>query len=244
MIAKKIFTAVSLMFMLMLSVVTTAQQAEESIRAVGGHFFDPIPVRTNPDLELLTGFNLEKKLGNKLKLGLNYQTRFNDFMTSFQANLAEASVGYKVNKNISLKSGYRLGLIASKDWHGYVSTGVQQRLMIAGYFKWKLKSIPLKFQIRTRMEQMWNDEFVDRFTYFRPRISLKFAPVKMAELYASAEPFINTDQLVPILNRYETGVNWKLKKDTRLSTFYRLETLFNRNESYIHMVGVVWDVRY
>ena len=223
----------------------------------GGHLFrphaddvrDPYPyvqIKTQ-DLELLAGINLEKRLGKHFVLGLNYQTRIDNYITTFKATLAEGSFKYKMNKFISFKTGLRYAYVAQTDMHGWKrAAGSQTRAMFATYFRWKKKDYPLRLQARLRVENEWVSENSNEYTFLRARLNASFNYLKWATPYLSIEPFNDPrafDQIVKLI-RYEAGVDWKVGKIASLNTFYRLEVMNDYFKGKVHMVGIVWDGRF
>ncbi|PCJ87540.1 MAG: hypothetical protein COA57_04445 [Flavobacteriales bacterium] len=241
-------------FAAMLSVgfclIAIAQQQEPQATDGKQQFYDPIQqsyARGN-DLELLMGFNIDKKFSKKFEAGLNYQTRLNNVMSSFKAALVEGSLQYNLNKFVSFKTAFRQAWVAETDFHGWYSgTGTRQRILFATYLKWKKKDFPLRLQGRLRIENEWasSNGYVTSYTFLRPRLNIEYNVCKLVDPYVSVEPFFNMRAANSLgLMRFEAGLQWRVGKVAGLNTFYRLEAVNDFYKSKIHVMGLVWDFKF
>lgn len=202
------------------------------------------------DLELLTGYDIDKRFWKHYVVGLNFQTRLDNNVSSFKAALAEASLRYDLNKFISFKTAFRQGWISvtETDWHGWdtgTTTGTQQRLLFATYLKLGKVDFPLHFQTRLRIENEWTQSALNKYTFVRARVKFKYNVAKCLTPYISAEPFWNLRSDMGLtLMRFEAGLQWHLGTVSSLHTFYRLETMKNFYNSKIHVIGLVWNLNF
>ncbi len=195
----------------------------------------------NTDTEFWLGGTVKFKLSNSLKLDIQEQFRFNNNASSFSSSFTEVGLKYKVNKILSFKANFRHNVKANKK--NRVRGSIDMNLNLSK------KQFPLSLIYRLRFQNTNVLNSTKRYTVIRNKIGLKYNASKLVDPYASYELYYRLNGKNEFrTKRLTLGLQWRLLKELRMTTFYRLQTDINvKNPDRSHIIGLMFtynlDVR-
>lgn len=164
------------------------------------------------------GVDLKYKLSKKFDFNFCPQLRTVTSPPQFGSLLLEAGFDYDAAKNFSASAFYRFDLS---------STSVQHRIYIdvAGQHKLSKK---FTTELRLRLQRQFEiNNLPDN--YLRPKLSVKYKLNKKISPFISGELFYHVYYKGNEFDnfRLQPGINWDLKNNMSLKTYYLLDYEFN-----------------
>jgi hypothetical protein len=195
------------------------------------------------DAGLWASLSIEKKVTQRLSIGLTEELRFNENISELATMFTDLGVGYKFFKDevLGISANYRY--IRKKSVEDYYSSRHRWYgdLTLKKKFGMITPSIRTRFQSQFRdegtTEASWNAEY-----YMRNRLMLKFDLEKKYRPYLGAELYTQLDG-GDMLNdnvRISAGVDYSFNEQSAVNLGYLLDREFNVNNpvrNYVITVG-------
>lgn len=184
----------------------------------------------NPDLRLRLYGKLQKEITQNLDIDLEYEHRFDKYITSFEKAFFEPSISYSFNKNLRLGASYRLAL----NQNNSRQRKLQSRS--SAYFQYRFEIDDFRFRFRTTMQYGFDDlsgasDYMNNKLVSRNSVQIdydwfgtKFRP------YAKYEFFTHLNhQQGTIINqqRMSLGSSYKISKALSVDAFYMFKNEMN-----------------
>ncbi len=196
------------------------------------------------DVELWVGFGIDQRIGKKMTVAFEQNTRFNNNIGATKNVFEELSLSYKFNKYLSGTANYRFGK-RNSFVNGY---NTEHRYNFDLRFRKKAK--PLIFVFRTRFQSKYRsihsseDGFIPT-NYNRNKFTFRFDLDRRVEPYVGIEVYyqLNNVEGNEIDNiRYFTGINIDLPKRQEVKVFYILQQEYNVNNPVTsNVIGVSYS---
>ena len=164
------------------------------------------------------GVDLKYKLSKKFDLNFCPQLRTITSPPQFGSLLLEAGLDYDATKNLSASAFYRFDL---------KPTSFQNRIYVDLSYQHKLtKKFNAELRIRIQ-RQFERNNLPDN--YLRPKFSIKYKLNKKISPFISGELFYHVNYKENEFDdfRFQPGINWELKHNMSLKTYYLLDYEFN-----------------
>ena len=181
---------------------------------------------------LWVGIDLKKKIAKKFDLNFCPQLRTVTSPPQFGSLLLETGLDYDAAKNLTASLFYRID---------FKPDAIQHRAYfdIAGDHKFNKK---FTVGLRLRIQREFQISKISD-SYLRPKISFKYKLKKKITPYLSGELFYHIYYKGNEFDdfRFESGINWDLKKNMSLKTYYLLDKEFNvAPNGYQHIAGITF----
>ena len=175
------------------------------------------------DAGLWTGVTLNSEVKKDFELSFSPECRFDENLTRLVSYFTDLSGQYKVNKNLSLSAGYRIGGRNSGDFYN-----LRQRVQLGLTFKKKIKNYTLSWSPRWQgsLQGTSAENDGDFITTLRNRFKVVYGGIKKYEISGSFEFFNITSAYSPpyLQNwRWITSVERDLKKGQSISIGYLIQ---------------------
>lgn len=187
------------------------------------------------DTELWSGLAVKMKVNKKWKIELEEQIRFKDSIKTLKSSFTELSARYKINKQFSLKAGYRYSIR-----YGYRQRN-RNRMALFLYYNFERDELPISIQIRSGFQNDIEDYNGQLLSYSRNRIKVNYNPFKDVESFFSYESFYRFNSKNEFrTNRFTGGLSLEINKALDLTGFYRVEQEINVDEpERQHIIGLM-----
>jgi len=217
---------------------------------------DNILVSPIDEWGLLLQSSISIKHDKNFRTEFNLQSRIMNQIKSVKAVMGELGIRNKFNKYFSFKTAFRLTRTPSNYDYYYKGDAYLNisyyRLLIAGYFNWRKKEFPIRFQLRTRLEKEGRkyQEVANGEYFWRNRIKIAVNMSKVVDPYISIESFeqikrygkLHSKRFPVDIYRYEAGLKWKLSKSVDLISIFRYEYYHgNSVTTSYRIIGVIVD---
>ena len=179
------------------------------------------------DAALWTSVNIEKKINQRIAIGLSNEFRFNENMSELGTIYNDLGVSYRFNKNLRVSLNYRF--INKR----LLDDSYSQRHRFYVDLTGKKKFSPVECIVRLRFQQQYKDMYVseDGLTpafYFRPKLSLKYVEFNKLEPFVSYEAFFplwSGSPDIPDEHRFSAGIDCNFDRRNSIEIFatYNLE---------------------
>lgn len=194
------------------------------------------------DLEGWAGFKIRKTIGEKVKLSLEEQIRFDHNSTQLDDWVSEVEGGYSWFQMLSTAVGFRY--IRHKTTSGDFEN--RYRWHLQSTYEHEINRVDLA--IRARFQSRNDQDETQALNVLRFKTGVQWNPKGLPiDPYTSVEGFFKlpgrTSFGYPGI-RWTAGGIWKINKNHRLRAFYHLE--YNTEEYYplwINRVGIRYDFR-
>ncbi len=178
------------------------------------------------------GIDLKKKLSKKFDFNFCPQLRTIATPAQFGSLLLEAGLEYEVLKKLSASAFYRYDIS---------STSTQHRLYfdLSGQHKFSKK---INTELRIRIQRQFElNNLADN--YLRPKLSIKYKLNKKISPFVSGELFYHIYYKGNEFDnfRFQPGINWDLKNNMSIKTYYLLDYEFNVKAPGVqHIAGITF----
>lgn len=179
------------------------------------------------DAALWTSVNIEKKINQRISIGLSNEFRFNENISKLGTLYNDLGVGYRFNKNLRLSVNYRF---VNKR---LLDDSYSQRHRFYADLTAKKKFSPVECIVRLRFQQQYKDMYVSEDGlvpdfYFRPKLSLKYLGFNKLEPFISYEAFFPLWSVTPDIpdgHRFSVGIDYSFDRRNSIEFFgaYNLE---------------------
>lgn len=178
------------------------------------------------------GVDIKYKLSKKFDLNFCPQLRTVTTPPQFGSLLLEAGLDYDVAKNFSASAFYRFDIKPAS---------FQNRIYIDLSYQHKLNK---KFvaELRLRIQRQFERNSLPD-NYLRPKFSIKYKLNKKISPFISGELFYHVNYKGNEFDnfRFQPGINWELKHNMSLKTYYLLDYEFNVNTPGMqHIAGITF----
>jgi hypothetical protein len=184
----------------------------------------------NPDVRLRLYGKLQKEISQKIDVDLEYEHRFDKYITSFEKAFMEPSLSYSFNKNIRMGASYRLAL----NQNNSRQRKLQSRS--SAYFQYRFELDDFRFRLRTTMQYGFDDlsvanDFINNKLVSRNSIQIDYDwfGTKLRP-YAKYEFFTHLNHPQGIIinqQRMSLGSSYKISKALSVDAFYMFENEMN-----------------
>ena len=185
------------------------------------------------DHELWTGASFGLKINKKWSASIEEQFRINQNISNLKQALTELGVKYKLGKHFALKGYYR--------FVGKPQKNNKNRLAIDLLANYKLKSIPLRFSYRLRLQNTVTANSGNTKKYIRNKFGLSYNLSKLVDPFVSYELYYRRAKSEFRVTRLTLGLDWRLNKRMSLTTYYRIQNYINvKNLRQRNIIGVMF----
>ncbi len=178
------------------------------------------------------GIDLKYKLSKKFDLNFCPQLRTITTPPQFGSLLLETGLDYDVAKNFSASAFYRFDIKPGAFQNRiYVDLSVQHKL-----------NKKLTAELRVRIQRQFERNNLPD-NYLRPKLSIKYKLNKKITPFISGELFYHVNYMGNEFDdfRFQPGINWALKNNMSLKTYYLLDYEFNVYAPGMqHIVGITF----
>jgi hypothetical protein len=178
----------------------------------------------------LSGATMSKNINRGWDVSLGGQAMFNQNLHEMWFAFADASVGYKPNRNINIELHSRSIEFRRLD------NAYERRQLFYNTISWSKSSGRWSFSLRNRIQQLiygehFNDEFKGPLWYNRDRLAIRYRINYYFAPYASAE------FMVPLNNylrqgidqyRIAAGISYTLNDYVRFDSYYQIQQQLQR----------------
>jgi len=172
------------------------------------------------DTELWTGGTFKLKVNKSFRIEIEEQLRFNQEVSNFKYAFAEFGTRYKVNKHFSLKGNFRYVTRPNKN--------NKTRVSLDAYYRWNKKKFPLSFVYRARIQNTRENVTAKSAAYLRNKLSIGYNLSKLVDPSIAYELYFRFNGKNEFrVTRLTASLDWRLGKNTDLSTFYRIQNDIN-----------------
>ncbi|MBL1281515.1 MAG: DUF2490 domain-containing protein [Fluviicola sp.] len=190
------------------------------------------------DTELWTGAGVKVKLSKRAKITFEQQFRFNDTVSSLNAINSDLGLKIKANKFLSFKATARYSSRPNKKNRARIALDANVRL--------SKKGMPLAFIYRLRLQDTEVLNSNKRASIVRNKIGLEYNASKLVDPYVAYEIYFRFNGRNEFrTTRFTAGLDWRLAKPLKLTTFYRLQSDINikaPERSHIIGVALTWSI--
>jgi hypothetical protein len=178
------------------------------------------------------GITARVQVNKKLRISLEEQIRFNENYSNLNTMLSEAGVSYDLTKNITARSTFR--------YYYMPSSHNRFRYTADLSYSWSKKKFPLRFKYRVRFQNTIRQYTNASSSYIRNKFTVEYNLSKLADPYISYEPYFKLNYVNKFtVNRYYIGMDWTLRKDLALDTFFMIESEYGeRNPDITRVIGL------
>ncbi len=195
-----------------------------------------IPAKTfaqeNTGSGVWLGLDLKYKFSKKIDLNFCPQWRSVLSPPQFGSLLLEAGLDYSVAKNLTASTFYRYDIKLDGQQHRIY-------LDISGQHKFTKK---ISGELRVRIQRQFERNNLPD-NYLRPKLSIKYKLSKKISPFIASELFYHIYYKGNELDdfRFQSGINWELKHNMSLKTYYQLDYEFNVYAPGVqHIVGITF----
>lgn len=199
------------------------------------------PTRTDPvDVQGWFGTSLTVDLKKKWEVGVDYQVRMQNNLTSYRGSYLSFSAAKLLNKRLGVQAEYRLAKVAAATFH---------RFSVGGEYEPKVPVIDLSMRVlflNNIQDFLDPAEATQQEIFWRARLKAGLRINKKWDVYASVEPIMKFGGNSFVDNlRNVVGVKKRLSKFSRLdlSYMYRPDYAKSTYRRYFHVVGANLDFR-
>ena len=167
---------------------------------------------------------------NKLSAALEYEHRFDQYLTTFDKAFVEPSVSYKLTKKLQLGVQYRV----MYDQDQVRNREFKQR--VAGYVRYKFDVDDFEIKIKTALQYGFDDLTNASFSYNQKLINRNSITIEYDWFGKKFKPFVEYEFFYHINNpnggiinqwRLKAGTSYELTKSSKFSVYYAFENEFN-----------------
>jgi len=211
----------------------------------------PFPKKGNAqttDFRLRAGLSIQKEITKKISAGIEYEHRFDNYLTTFDQALIEPSVSYDIKKFLSIGAEWRVS--ADQDLKRRISYKQRGAIFLRfkksfGDFDFKIKpAIQYGFDDLTNSNSDNRKKIINRnsfsvdYNWFGSRLT----PFAGYEFFY----YIN-DPMGGIINqsRLKLGASYRISKASDISVYYIFENEFNvANPIDAHIIGFAYGYKF
>jgi hypothetical protein len=193
------------------------------------------------DFRLRAGLSIQKDFTKKLKASVDYEHRFDNYLTTFDQALIEPSVSYEIKKFLSVGAEWRL--MADQDLQRRISYKQRGALFIR--FKKSIDDFDFKFKsaIQYGFDDLTNNSSNNRkkiinrnsFSVDYNWFGSRFTPFAGYEFFYDIN---NPNGGIINQSRVKLGTSYRVSKASEISAYYIFENEFNiANPVDAHIIG-------
>ena len=187
---------------------------------------------TDAELLFWTGLSANYKFNKKWRVELEQQLRFENESDYFEKTFSELAVRYKVDDWLNFKLKYRYSWINDERNQGRISFETN--------LSWDIKDNPIDVNYRFRIQDAKVSYTGEKRTYFRNKLELDANLTKLVDPQIAYEHFYRIDKKETRVHRFTLSLEWKLRKNSSLKTFYRIDREVNtKNNEMQHIIGAM-----
>lgn len=199
------------------------------------------PTRTDPvDMQGWFGTSLTLDLKKKWEVGVDYQVRLQNNLTSYKGSYLSFSAAKMLNKRLGVLAEYRLARVANSTFH---------RFSVGGEYEPKVPVVDLSMRVlflNNIQDFLDPVEATQQEIFWRARFKAGLRINKRWDVYASIEPIMKLGGNSFVDNlRNVVGVKKRISKFTKLdlSYMYRPDYAKATYRRYFHVVGANLDFK-
>lgn len=204
--------------------------------------------QTNNDFRMRLTASTEVDFNNKLSGSMEYEHRFDQFLTTFDKAFLEPSISYDLVKDIRVGAAYRIIL----DQNTVRQKELEQR--ISAYVRYKLKFDDFELSLKSSIQYGFDELSNPSFRYNQNLISRNSFELEYNWFGTKATPFIGGEIFYHINNpnggifnqsRIKLGCAYKTSGNSKFQAFYMFENEFNvANPVNANIVGIAYAYKF
>ena len=193
------------------------------------------------DVRMRLSGKIDTDITKKFNVALEYEHRFDQYLTTFDKAFFEPSVSYKLNKKFQFDVNYRV----MYDQNQVRKREFKQR--VAGSIRYKFDVDDFEIKIKTALQYGFDDLTNASFSYNQKLINRNSIEVEYNWFGKKFKPFTEyeffyyiNDPNGGIINqwRLKAGTSYSLSKSSKLVCYYAFENEFNVVEPVdSHIIG-------
>ncbi len=199
------------------------------------------PTRSDPvDVQGWFGTSLTLDMKKKWEVGVDYQVRLQNNLTSYKGSYLSFSAAKMLNKRFGVQAEYRIARVAAATFHRF-SVGGEYEPKVSGV------DVSMRVLVLNNIQDFLDPvEATRRELFWRARLKVNKRINKNWDIYGSVEPVMKFGGNSFVDNlRNLVGVKKRLSKYSRLdlSYMYRPDYAKTTYRRYFHVVGANLDFR-
>lgn len=193
-------------------------------------FLSKLVFSTEPDVRLRVSGKLDTEFTKKLSAAVEYEHRFDQYLSTFDKAFIEPSVSYKLAKKLQVGLAYRF----MYDQDQKRKREFKQRY--SAYVRYKFDIDDFALKIKTALQYGFDDLTNTTFKYDQKLINRNSIEIEYDWFGKKFKPFAEYEFFYHInhpnggiinQSRLKAGTNYELSKSSKLSFYYAFENEFN-----------------